>query len=219
MTDGQMTSAELIQARLGLGFSPERLAADLGLPLGAVTAWESGRDRIPAHIAKDLRWRAAVAERQSALAASDLPECEWMVALEAQPWPDKLKARTARLEQMVAHEKVCPTCLARETFVTERYPPMPPPPLAAGMRALGWIFERAERLPRWAQPAVPMGMAFGAYSLLRIFFMLPRMVGDSRMALIALAGLAASIAIGGSFGAAYGIARMLRERLSARRTA
>ena len=78
------------------------------------------------------------------------------------------------------------TCLAREAFVTERYPPMPPPPLAAGMRALGWIFERAERLPRWAQPAVPMGMAFGAYSLLRIFFMLPRMVGDSRMALIAL---------------------------------
>jgi hypothetical protein len=219
MTDSQMTSAELIQARIGLGFSPDILAADLGLPPGVVAAWESGRDRIPAHNATDRRWRAAGAERQRALAASDLPDCEWMVALEAQPLPTKLKARTARLEQLLAHEKVCPTCLARDTFIADRFPPMPPPPIAAEMRALGWAFQQAERLPPWAQPSVPMAMAFGAYSLFRIVFLLPRMVAQPRVAVIALAGFSASIAIGGALGAAYGIFRMGRERLSARRTA
>lgn len=217
MTDSQMTSMEFVQARTTIGLSPDGLAADLGLPPGVVAAWESGRDRIPAHIAKDLRWRVAVAERQAALAASDLPECEWVAAVEAEPWPTKLKERTARLERIVAHEKACPTCLARESFIADRFPPMPPPPIAAEMRALGWVFQRAERLPRWAQPAVPMAMAFGAYSLLRIVFMVPRMVAQPRIAVVALAGLSASVAIGGALGAAYGIFRMARERLSARR--
>lgn len=219
MTDSQMTSAEFTQARVGLGLSPDILAVDLGLPPGVVAAWENGRDRIPAHIARDLRWRVAVAERQRALAASGLSDCEWMVALEAQPWPTKLKARTARLEQVLAHEKACPICLAREAFIAERFPPMPPPPIAAEMRALGWVFQRAERLPRWAQPSVPMAMAFGAYSLLRIVFLLPRMVAQPRVAVIAAAGLSASIAIGGAVGAAYGIFRMGREHLAARRAA
>jgi hypothetical protein len=104
MTDSQMTPEEFVQARVGLGFSPDVLAADLGLPPAVVAAWESGRDRIPAHIAKQLRWRAAIAERQRALAASNLPDCEWMTALEAQPAPTKLSAQTARLEQMLAHD-------------------------------------------------------------------------------------------------------------------
>lgn len=219
MADSEMTSTEFVQARAKLGLAPDLLAADLGLPPGIIAAWESGRDRIPAHIARDLRWRAAVAERQRALVDSGLRECEWMVALEAQPQPTKLKARAARLEEMLAHEKSCPICLEREAFIAERFPPMPPPPIGAEMRALGWVFRQAERLPRWAQPSVPTAMAFGAYSLFRIVFLLPRMVAQPRLALVAVAGLAASIGIGGALGAAYGIFRMGRERLAARRTA
>jgi hypothetical protein len=213
-----MTPAELTEARNRLGYSPEVLAADLGLPPGVVTAWESGRDRIPAHIAKDLRWRAAIAERQAALAASDLPDCDWMVALDAQPLPTRLKAQVARAEQMAAHEKICPTCQARNAFVAERFPPLPPLPLAGEIRALVWIGERAERLPRWAQPAVWMAAAFGAYSLLKLVFLLPRIVARPRLGLVALAGLSASIAIGGALGAGYGLLRMARERVSARST-
>jgi hypothetical protein len=96
---------------------------------------------------------------------------------------------------------------------------MPPPPIAAEWRALGWIFQQAERLPRWAQPSVPMALAFGALSLFRLVFLLPRMVAQPRLALFALAGLSASIGIGATLGAAYGVFRLGRERLAARRTA
>jgi hypothetical protein len=219
MTVEQMTSLELGRARTLLGFSSDTLAADLGLPPAIVAAWESGRDKIPAHIARDLRWRVAIAERRSALDASGLPECGWLLALEAEPEPTKLAAQTARLEKVIAHEQDCPVCLAREQYVSDHFPPMPPRPIAAPLRALRWVFAHAETLPRWAQPAVPTAMAFGAYSLFRIFFLLPRIVAQPRIGLLALGGLTLSMAIGGAFGAAYGLFRLMRERISSRRIA
>jgi hypothetical protein len=219
MSDNPMTSVELIKARTWLGFSADRLAADLGLPPAIIAAWESDRDKIPAHIAEDLRWRAALAERLAALETSGVPECEWMRALEAKPVPTKQKAVAARYEEVIAHGNGCPTCLAREQFITDHFPPMPPRPMPASMRVLAWIVKRAEPLPRWAQPAVPMAVAFGAYSLVRILFLLPRIFARPELALTAVEGLGASMAIGGGLGALYGLFRMARERFAARRTA
>lgn len=216
MSENHMTSAELIQARAWLGLSTDTLAADLGLPPAIVAAWETDRDKIPVHIATDLRWRAAAAERLSALAASGLSECEWVQVLEAQPVPTKLDARTAQLEQLVAHENACLVCRARKQFITDHFPPMPPRPMSLSMRATVWVFSRAEQLPRWAQPAVPMALAFGGYSLIRIALLLPQIVARPLLALIAIGGLAASMAIGGALGVAYGLFRLVRERVSAR---
>lgn len=211
-----MTPSELVAARTWLGLSPDQLAGSLGLPPAVINAWESGRDGIPAHRAKSLRWRAAIAERQAALAASGLPACEWMAAVEAKPEPATLEAQTAQLEQIMAHEGTCSICATREQFIDERFPPMPPRPISAGWRALGWVFQRAELLPRWAQPAVPMALSFGAYSLLKIVFLLHQIASDLRLALLALGGLSLSMLLGAVLGIGYGLFRMWREQLSSR---
>jgi hypothetical protein len=46
----------------------------------------------------------------------------------------------------------------------------------------------------------------------KILFMLPSLSGDSRLWLVALTGLAASVALGASLGLAYGGFRAYRER-------
>lgn len=77
----------------------------------------------------------------------------------------------------------------------------------------------AQRLPEWARPAVRVGAAFGAYSLFRIFFFVPRIVVQPRLALTALAGLSLSITIGATAGALYGGGKHLWIQLKARRIA
>src|SRR5690349_9616855 len=124
-----MDVAELCRARDLLGYTDEVLAADLGLPPNVVTAWTSGRAKVPPHIARDLRWRAAIIEQQRMLVASGLPPCEQLAALEAQPMPTRLKERAKRLEQLAEHQRACPTCLAREAWVKEDCPPLPEPPV------------------------------------------------------------------------------------------
>lgn len=214
-----MTPAELDQARTRLGLTSDTLAADLGLPPAVVAAWEDGRDAIPSHIAMDLRWRSAIAERRAALEASGLPECAWLRTMDARPEPKRMSDRAARLEEIAAHEDVCPVCLARDQYIADHFPPMPPRPVSAPMRALGWIFRQGDRLPRWAQPAVPTALAFGGYTVLRIFFMLPRMAAHPSLMLTAVAGLVISMTLGATLGALYGLFRAGRERLAARRTA
>src|SRR6476661_4283637 len=98
MTERLMDSAELCRARDTLGYTDGKLAADLGLSPSIVSAWTSGRAGVPRHIARDLRWRAALVERDQMLAKSGLPECEWVSAWDAEPLPAKLEARLKRLE-------------------------------------------------------------------------------------------------------------------------
>jgi len=78
------------------------------------------------------------------------------------------------------------------------------------MVGLGWIAMRVEKLPGWAQPAVWVGLAFGAYSVLRIIALMPAILREPRLAGTALMGLSASLAIGASLGLAYGGFRAAR---------
>lgn len=214
-----MDVAELCRARDTLGYSDAVLAADLGLPPNVVTAWTSGRAKVPAHIARDLRWRTALIDRQRMLDEAGFPVCDWVAAFEEQPEPEKLKAKVKRLEELNEHGRACPTCLAREAWVKEHCPPLPEPPMPLWIRAVGKLGKLAERLPVWARPSVHVGAAFGAYTLLRIVFMLPKIFSHPRFALMALAGLGLSISIGATVGLLYGGTKHLWAQMKAQRLA
>ena len=214
-----MDAAELCRARDLLGYDDAKLAADLGLPPNVVTAWSSGHDKVPRHIARDLRWRAAVITQEKLVADSGLPACEWLEAFEAQPVPEKLDARVKRLEKLNEHSRACPTCLAREAWVRAHCPPLPERPLPLWVKGVGLLVSLAERLPKWAQPSVYVGAAFGAYSLFRLVFFVPRIVAHPREGFVALGGLLGSISIGAALGALYGGGKYLWTRVTSRRIA
>jgi hypothetical protein len=219
MTETLMDAAELCRARDVLGYTDEKLAADLGLPPHVIAAWSSGRAKVPRHIARDLRWRAALAEQDKVLAESGLPACEWMSAFDAQPQPTKLEARVKRLEALEEHASTCSKCLARDAYVEAHCPPLPERPLPLWVRGARLLVALGERLPKWAEPAVYVGATFGAYSLFRIFFLVPRIIAQPRLGFVALAGLTLSIGIGAVAGAVYGGGKHLWARAKARRVA
>ena len=212
MTDTVMDAVELQHAKEVLEFSDDKLAADLGLPPGVVRAWSTGKDRVPRHIARDLRWRVAVREQQQALEASGLPTCDWITALEAQPVPAKLEARAKQLEALQAHVSACPTCQARDAWVASHCPPLPERPLPLWLKVLGRFAQFVDGLPPWASPAAYGAAFFGVYSLFRVVFVLPRMASHPREGLVALAGLAMSISLGALLGLIYGTSKYFWQR-------
>ena len=215
-----MTASEARDARLALKLSEDALAAETNTTAAIVAAWESGRIKVPRHIAVDLTWRVAQAERFAALEAAGLPQCPWVEAFEAERVPEKLADQNAHFERLLAHGKSCDVCKARAAYVDERFPPMPPAPLPAWMTVVRAIGTRIEALPRWARPAVSGAIFFGAYSLFRLIFLVPAIVRSPRTGLVtALEGLLLSMSLGAALGFLYGLYQRLREGWAARRTA
>jgi hypothetical protein len=190
----------------------------LGMTPNVVEAWERGTISVPSKVAKELRWREALVDRHRALAESGLAECDWLAAWEREPEPEKLEARTAHIERALSHQQTCDTCKAREAFVRDRFGEMPARPMTWWLAGLAWIASRAEKLPVWAQPAVWVGLAFGAYSGLRIIFLLPSMGSNPVIILTALQGLIASVSIGAAVGLVYGTFKVVWSRWRARAT-
>ena len=206
-----MTGAEARLAREALGLTQEEMAASFGMTPAVVAGWEDGRVKVPRHVRATLQWTAAQIERRDALAASGLPTCDWIQAFEkeAEPrGPGQQKERQARL---TAHMQTCEICKARVAYIAERFPPMPRPPVTGWMALALPIFERIRRLPEWAQPPAIGGVVCLAYSLIKLVFVLPQVVaaGISGL-LVALAGFAASAAIGVVGGFVYVLYRRLR---------
>lgn len=111
-------------------------------------------------------------------------------------------------------------CRARDAWVDAHCPPLPEPPLPLWIKGVGLLGKLADRLPPWARPAVHVGAAFGAYSLIKVFFMLPRIVANPRYyGLIALAGFSLSISIGAVVGLIYGSSKHLWVQYKSRRLA
>ena len=136
-----MNGPALVAARTRLDRTPEQLAAELGLPPHAYAACEAGRASLSRRHAELLAYQVAALDRREALAASGLPACDWM-----ERWgrdvPEEqaaLQAHVARAEQ---HATACPTCVARDAFLAERFPAMPPLPLPRSrrrpVRSGGW---------------------------------------------------------------------------------
>ena len=95
-----MTAADLTRARALLGMSTGELAAEIGLTEPVVRAWEEGSLRIPREYAMQIVWRAAVAERQAALASSGLPECTWVAR-----WMDAAPTQGGQAQRDVLHHR------------------------------------------------------------------------------------------------------------------
>lgn len=209
-----MTSREATDARQRLGLSIEEFSAELGLTPNVVEAWEAGTVRVPKRAAKELQWRLALEERETALAASGLPVCAWMESWEEKDFPESTKAQSAHMQSAEDHLKSCSVCKAREQFIADRFGEMPRPPLPGIMPVMVRIVPLVDRMPKWTRPAVWLGLAFGAYSMLRILLLLPAMLREPRVALTALAGLSASVAIGASLGLAYGGFQAARAKMT-----
>lgn len=212
-----MEAKEALAARQAMGLSQDAMAAELDLTPSVVAALESGEIRVPKLIEEQLRWRLAVTERITALSNSGLPECEWQTSWESRTVPSGLKALTKYYEESAEHGKTCQVCAAREKYVLERFGNVPPLPMEGWMKTFGLIADPIGRLPRWAQPAGWVAVAFGLYSLLRIIVMLPAIVRNPSYLSVALGGLALSMSIGAGLGLIYGGFREFRERRVARR--
>ena len=196
-----MNTAEAIRARESLGMSQLKLALELGVTEKEVAAWEGGRVPIPKHLAERLAWQAALVRQRAALEASGLPECAWVRTWQAKPRPEKTKARRAHVRELREHMSTCPVCQAREAYVQEHLPPLPPPPVPGWAKGIRWLAARVNRLPKWARPAAYGAVLIGGWTLLNV---LARGFGQGfSLVLLEAAGL--GILGGAALGAVGGI--------------
>jgi hypothetical protein len=198
----RMTADDLTRARALLGVSPGELAAEMGLTEPVVRAWEDGSLRIPHQYAVQIVWRAAVAERQAALASSGLPECTW-VARWMDVAPPRGTAEREHLDALRRHAAACPQCTARARFIEQTFPPMPDLPVPAPVRALRAVGKSLKRLPQWLRAAAVGGVVVGVFAILRVAGM--AVAGEGPSPLNALL-LIAALTVGGAYlGAVAGI--------------
>ncbi|HJU67771.1 MAG TPA: hypothetical protein VJ650_05930 [Gemmatimonadaceae bacterium] len=199
----RMTAEDLARARAVLGLSPGELAAEIGLTEPVVRAWEDGSLRIPHQYAIQIVWRAAVAERQAALASSGLPECTWVSRwMDAAP-PPGAGAQRDHLDALRRHAAVCPHCTARARFVEQNFPPMPDLPIPPALRALRTVGTTLKRLPVWLRATAVGAVAVGSLTVLRVAGL--AVAGQGPSALDAIGLIGKWIAIGAYQGAAVGI--------------
>src|SRR5687768_9576655 len=198
-----MTAEDLSRARALLGLSPGELAAEIGLTEPVVRAWENGSLRIPRQYAIQIVWRAAVAERQAALASSGLPECTWVMRwMDAAP-PRGAAAQREHLDALRRHAALCPHCTARARFVEQNFPPMPDLPVPPAVRALRTAGTVLKRLPLWLRATAVGAIAVGALTVVRIAGL--AVGGEGPSPLNALGLLIGAVLLGAYQGAVAGI--------------
>lgn len=207
-----MSAQEVIAARKTLGLSRDALAATLNLTPNVIAAWEEGTLDVPKSFAEQLRYEAAAADLKAAIAGNGLEECAWDKAWQNEPLPRDLQSQSEHLEARRKHQATCPVCSANGKYIAGKFAQVPPAPVPTSVRTVGAIAKRVDNLPRWAQPGAWMAMYFGAYSIFRIFIMLPRLTARPQYWFVPLAGLAMSMTIGGVLGLIYGGVRVLRGK-------
>jgi transcriptional regulator with XRE-family HTH domain len=204
-----MNATEFRQARAQLGQSDEELAGKLGIAPRHVSAWSAGSRPVPTRFAKHIEWLVAAVERENALQGSGLPECEWMNAHLAEPYPDDSDKALKQLETGNAHFDSCPVCAARERYVTERFGPMPPLPQRGWLRVLAWL----DRVPSWARPAAVGAAALAVGVSLRVVLALPFLFSDPAKVGEALLAVVVASGAGAAGGFAYTVTRPTLRRL------
>jgi hypothetical protein len=198
----RMTAEDLARARALLGLSPGELAAEMGLTEPVVRAWEDGSLRIPQQYALQIVWRAAVAERQAALASSGLAECTW-VARWMDVTPPRGPTQREHLDALRRHAATCPQCTARARFIEQNFPPMPDLPVPGPVRALRAAGKALERFPKWVRAAAIGAVTVGVLTILRVTGTV--IAGEGPSFLGALGLIAASIVGGAYLGAVAGL--------------
>jgi len=188
-----MTTEEFAIARSKLGWSDDRLAAELQVSPKAVRGWTDGTLRIPKPDGQWIAWRAAVAERQAALETSGIRECEWVKAWEAEPLPKRPDDLKAHFKRIHTHLDQCALCQERERFIRDRFPPMPERPASASGVAAWRRF--LQRFPQWTHPVFNGAAIITAFVAIRVLILLPRQ--RSWVMLVALVAGAILGAMGG----------------------
>jgi len=122
--------------------SRDALAAELNLTGSVVRAWEEGRISPSRTAERWLKWRVAMLDRDDALAASGLPECEELKRLAT----GSTEHGAERGDRIISHMAACPTCLARRNYLAERFPPLPPPPLPWHLTALVAVYRAVAKM-------------------------------------------------------------------------
>ena len=204
-----MTSAEFDRARTILGLSADTLAADLGVTPAVIEAWSAGTARIPRTYAREIAWRAALAERESALKASGLPQCAWQLS-QREITPPTNPAELKRFAQaFTEHMAACDVCTARARFEEQHFGPMPEYPQPAWLRLLGQL----DRVPSLLKPPLFGALILGAMVSVRIVFALPTLFRQPEHLIDALVAVLAASGAGAIGGLAYSLSRPTLRKL------
>jgi DNA-binding XRE family transcriptional regulator len=163
-----LNNVQALAARADLELTTEELAEMLAVSERKVIAWEAGEIEISSRLAKRLVWKAANARQEHALVRSGLPECQWVNQVDYD-WikTGGIKGLRARIAEVNAHAAQCPTCLARERYVTEQLPPLPEFPKSHWQGFLFRTIEGFAHLPTWVRTAATVGLIVGAIVLVR----------------------------------------------------
>ncbi len=185
------------------------VAGDLGVSVPTMRGWLSGRTRVPRRAAKLMKWWAAGEARRRALAASGLPDCDWMREWDGLELPSDAADGIAHLKRAEQHEHSCAICRSRAAFLSERFAPMPPYP------AEGWmgVFTLIERIPRPLRPAAVGALALAAVVILRAVWTIPAVLARPALLGPLLLSVVVAACAGAAGGAAYSISRPKLEPL------
>jgi hypothetical protein len=191
-----MTPEEFAIARQKLGWTDGQLAAELNVSEKIVHRWADGGLKIPKSDAQRIEWEAALAEREAALQAAGLGECDWMKSWEAKALPAREKDLDAHFKQVDDHAEHCSTCQAREQFLKERFSPMPAMPTSGLVSAFQRWHRFLQRFPDWAHPVLNGAAILTILVLIRVVITLPRGVSP---------GVLIAVPVGAALGAFAGL--------------
>lgn len=105
-------------------------------------------------------------QRSRALAASGLPDCDWVVSwskgnADLTDFDEIAKS----FEALNEHGEHCPTCQQRTQYLAQRFPPMDPYPVGGQLGLLVKASDWLDRLPSWARPAAVGAAILAAMTL------------------------------------------------------
>jgi hypothetical protein len=147
-----MTPAEFAAARQRLCWSLVDAAVEFNLTPNVIEGFESGAVRIPKAIAREIRFRSVLRERDEVLAASGLAECPEMVALDTALAAKGVEDHLAATRALIAHVKTCALCRERSDYVDRHGPPLPELPISWPHRIGVWLIGVLKRLPAPIRP-------------------------------------------------------------------
>jgi hypothetical protein len=211
-----MTAADVVAARVELGYSAAECAESLGVPEEKVAEWEAGQARIPRFSARVLEWHVAMKRRERAIEAA-APKCSWVAERINRPDPDDDAEFQRELDEWDVHAASCPACQDREKWVDTHLGPAPPLPetvsgvvLDAILGLVAGVGRPFLALPEWARLGVAgavVGFAIYAFNwtgdeLSRLFGrtdLPPRDVGRNLRGIVSTTALTgvAGLLIGG----------------------
>jgi hypothetical protein len=202
-----MTPEEFAAAQRFLGETDDQLAGTLGVTPQIVREWSQGTAQVQPDEAEELTLLVDVKRRVLALESSGLPQCEWIRSHE--PATGNTDEFIKHANALKRHVRRCPTCQAREKFLSDRFEPMPIPRFTRAPRLSEW----ANRVPAIARPAAVGGALVATIVLIRILFSLLRVPSPPREFVTAGVALLAAFGAGGLGGFAYSLTRPLFKRL------